>query len=102
MENDDVKEQYLFENNLSLGWSLLKMAASKSSAIHDDPNYAVICSFLDKYGDMLGISHISFSDLETSIDDSQHGVYSYINLYQYYKKDWPNKASSLIILKQAT
>ncbi|KAL5004220.1 hypothetical protein ScPMuIL_017676 [Solemya velum] len=38
----------------------------------NDPNFAVICSFLDRYGESLGIPIISYEDLQTWLEDTKH------------------------------
>ena len=57
--------------------------ATTSGVCHNDPNFAVICSFLDRYSEILALPNISYSELESWIEDTKRGVdgfpeYSYI------------------------
>jgi len=53
------------------------MADTKDSKltniVQKDPNFAVICSFLTKYGTLLGLSDVSFDQLEKWIEDTRYG-----------------------------
>ena len=49
------------------------MAAKEERVVYDDPNFTVVCSFLDKYGELLGISKISFNSLQTHVKDTRFG-----------------------------
>jgi len=53
------------------------MADTKDSRltniVQKDPNFAIICSFLTKYGTLLGLSDVSFDQLEKWIDDTRYG-----------------------------
>lgn len=44
--------------------------ASGEGDCHKDPNFAVICSFLDKYGSLLGLQPICYSDLQSYLEDT--------------------------------
>ena len=46
-----------------------------SESIHEDPNFAIICSFISKYGSFLGLSDITFEHLEKWIDDQRSSKY---------------------------
>ncbi|XP_005111492.1 uncharacterized protein LOC101854765 isoform X3 [Aplysia californica] len=50
------------------------MASVAESDCHKDPNFAVICSFLDKYGELLGLPSVSYSDLERFLEDETNDV----------------------------
>jgi len=52
------------------------MAAALEGQCHQDPNFAVICSFLDKYGEMLGLPNISYVDLQHWIEDTKYGKHN--------------------------
>ena len=52
------------------------MAAAGESTCHSDPNFAVICSFLEKYGELLGLPDISFVDLQSYLEDTKVGAYT--------------------------
>ena len=43
------------------------------SLCHNDPNFAVICNFWDRYGEMIGLKEISYSDLERWLEDTKQG-----------------------------
>jgi len=47
-----------------------------TSGVQKDPNFAVICSFLTKYGTLLGLSDVSFDQLEKWIEDTRYGEYT--------------------------
>ena len=50
------------------------MAADETTgSVHADPNFAVICSFFQSYGDTIGFPNISFTDLERWIEDTRGG-----------------------------
>ena len=49
------------------------MANAGESVCHNDPNFSVICSFLDKYSDLLGLPRISFEDLQRYLEDTKDG-----------------------------
>ena len=56
--------------------SIINMAAAGESTCHSDPNFAVICSFLDKYGELLGLPEIPFIDLQDYLEDTKSGAYT--------------------------
>ncbi|KAG1663678.1 Remodeling and spacing factor 1 [Nymphon striatum] len=45
--------------------------ATMEESCHSDPNFAVICSFIEKFGELCGIQ-ISISDLESMLEDTKH------------------------------
>ncbi|XP_052216832.1 remodeling and spacing factor 1-like [Dreissena polymorpha] len=47
------------------------MATESQSVCLSNPNFAVICSFLDKYGEILGLPAVGYSDIENWIEDSK-------------------------------
>ncbi|KAK7091013.1 hypothetical protein V1264_010732 [Littorina saxatilis] len=47
------------------------MAAAGESTCHSDPNFAVICSFVEKYGELLGLPDIPFVDLQDYLEDTK-------------------------------
>ena len=47
--------------------------ATEARACHGNPNFAVICSFLQQYSGLLGIQDIAFDDLEHYLDDTKRG-----------------------------
>lgn len=44
-----------------------------SSACHKDPNFAVICSFFERYGELLGLPDLTFEDLENHLENRTEG-----------------------------
>ncbi|KAK3094822.1 hypothetical protein FSP39_006693 [Pinctada imbricata] len=48
------------------------MASASDGLCHNDPNFAVICNFLDRYGELLGFKDVSYADLQTWIEDTKH------------------------------
>ena len=48
--------------------------ASQASEIHEDPHFAVICSFFQRYGLLLGLPDLSFQELERWIEDTRYGT----------------------------
>ena len=48
--------------------------ATISGVCHNDPNFAVICSFLDRYSEMLALPSISYSELESWIEETKRGL----------------------------
>ena len=47
--------------------------ATEASACHGNPNFAVICSFLQQHGGLLGVEEIAFDDLEHYLEDTKRG-----------------------------
>lgn len=58
------------------------MAAASENDCLNDPNFAVICNFLDRYGEMIGLGDISYTDLQTWLEDTKHGVWKWA-LFHY-------------------
>lgn len=50
------------------------MAAASENDCLNDPNFAVICNFLDRYGELIGLGDISYADLQTWLEDTKHGA----------------------------
>lgn len=65
---------YLIPAGLTL--VLEKMAASAATASSSPglcPNYAVICSFLERYGALLDLPELTFPQLERYLQDTSSG-----------------------------
>lgn len=72
------------------------MAAEKDSTCHNncvnDPNFAIICSFFDRFSNSCRISHPTFSELQEMIEDSQEGKFIFdilIMTISYIPKVYP-------------
>lgn len=66
---------YLYIRNIpseSISISI-KMATASENDCLNDPNFAVICNFLDRYGELMGLNDISYTDLQTWLEDTKHG-----------------------------
>lgn len=46
------------------------MATEPSNSCLNDPNFAVVCSFYSKYGTLLGLEEIAFTDIRAWIEDT--------------------------------
>ena len=46
------------------------MASVVESDCHKDPNFAVLCSFFERYGELLGLPSVSYSELEDFLEDT--------------------------------
>lgn len=49
------------------------MASQAENDCLSNPNFAVICSFLDRYGESLSLPDIGYSDLQEWIEDTKNG-----------------------------
>ena len=47
--------------------------ATNSGVCHNDPNFAVICSFLDRYCEHLALPSISYAELESWLEETKRG-----------------------------
>ncbi|XP_062588739.1 remodeling and spacing factor 1-like [Saccostrea cucullata] len=48
------------------------MATASENDCLNDPNFAVICNFLDRFGEIIGLGDISYTDLQTWLEDTKH------------------------------
>jgi remodeling and spacing factor 1 len=49
------------------------MASDNEASCVCDPNFAVICSFLEKFGKSCGITYPNFMELQEMLENSQEG-----------------------------
>lgn len=55
------------------------MASEKDSCqsyCADDPNFAIICSFLERFAHSCGVSYPTFSELQEMIESPQDGKWN--------------------------
>lgn len=60
-------------------------AADETSSCLNDPNYAIICVFLQKFGSHLKIEHPDFMRLQKMIENTDEGkaiIYTVYNIQQ--------------------
>ena len=50
------------------------MASEEAVASNADPNFAVVCSFVTRYGELLGFTDVSISDLQEWLEDTSDGT----------------------------
>ncbi|XP_064638858.1 remodeling and spacing factor 1-like [Lineus longissimus] len=48
------------------------MASASQNCCLSDPNYAVICSFLDQFGELLGLPDLTFKDVQNYLEDTRN------------------------------
>ena len=65
------------------------------SDCHKDPNFAVICSFLDRYGELLALPNVSYANLEKYLEDTTNDGNVPNNLCYFFSSnltvfDWLN------------
>lgn len=51
------------------------MASDNEASCVSDPNFAVICSFLEKFGSACGIQSPDFLELQEMLENTQEGAY---------------------------
>lgn len=60
------------------------MASDNEACCESDPNFAVICGFLEKFGVTCGLANIDFIDLQYMLENSQEGNHKIAyNIAQY-------------------
>lgn len=57
----------------SIHTALRIMASVGADRCCDDPNFAVICSFLEQFGEKCGITYPSFSRLQEMLESTEDG-----------------------------
>ena len=50
------------------------MANANEFDCHKDPNFAVICSFLDRYGYQIGLPELSYTELQEYLERTDDGM----------------------------
>lgn len=59
------------------------MAAENEATCESDPNFAVICGFLEKFSGSCGLTNIDFLDLQQMLENTQEGMLT-IEFYPNY------------------
>ena len=49
------------------------MASDNEASCESDPNFAVICAFMEKFGTTCGIQSIDFLELQEMLENTQEG-----------------------------
>lgn len=57
----------------------VQMASENDSSCVSDPNFAIICSFLEKFGKVCGITYPDFNELQEMIENTQEGISFIVN-----------------------
>lgn len=51
----------------------LQMASDIDASCENDPNFAVICAFLEKFGPQCGLPNLDFLELQEMLENSEEG-----------------------------
>jgi remodeling and spacing factor 1 len=49
------------------------MASDNEASCESDPNFAVICAFMEKFGVTCGLASIDFLELQEMLENTQEG-----------------------------
>lgn len=49
------------------------MASEADASCESDPNFAIICAFMEKFGELCGIGSIDFVELQNMLENNQEG-----------------------------
>lgn len=49
------------------------MASDVDASCENDPNFAVICAFLEKFGKQCGLPDVDFLELQQMLENSEEG-----------------------------
>lgn len=51
------------------------MASESEASCEEDPNFAVICGFFEKFGVLIGITDVDFCELQCMLENSLEGTH---------------------------
>lgn len=51
------------------------MASESEASCEEDPNFAVICAFFEKFGQLVGITDVDFYELQCMLENPDEGWY---------------------------
>lgn len=74
------------------------MASEKEASCESDPNFAVICGFLEKFGTTCGLTNIDFVDLQDMLENTQEGKAIFCAIGKDYVLDHCELHSNYLIL----
>lgn len=49
------------------------MASDNEASCESDPNFAVICAFLEKFGAQCGLPNVDFLELQGALENTEEG-----------------------------
>jgi len=53
------------------------------SAVHSDPNFAIVCSFIDRHGSLLNLPDVSFDALQRYLEEARFGNVEIVFCFAY-------------------
>lgn len=62
------------------------MASDSEASCISDPNFAIICGFLEKFGELCAVKHPDFLDLQEMLENTQEGKFVFIMLQWHLHK----------------
>ncbi|XP_030760459.1 remodeling and spacing factor 1 [Sitophilus oryzae] len=57
------------------------MASESEASCEEDPNFAVICAFLEKFGETMGITNVDFFELQSMLENTHEVSKSLVDLH---------------------